>query len=246
MDQQRENAVENSSKVYWVVEKTVVFRSAWSWDAPTTVKALGPEPPADGNQFRLFLDRVPRVNTQLVTGVAQNPTPGALKDDDEEPAHPDLEDPVVAAFVNFGLAKAELLTSKNGDVTVDHAFDPIGLYQTYKGIYVAFLHSVDKSEAVRVDEHVWRVEINYRELISDSGLSKRSLTDAIKMLKQLGYLLRHPEGWGGGHALRYYVRDPNGMKRIFDAAGVNRARKLGEGKILLFRAADKMTEADAE
>lgn len=245
MDQQSDNAMGTASGTSWVIAGTIVFRPLWSWAAPKTVEALDPEPPADGDQFRLFDGQEACTDLQPVSAAVQDPAPSSAEDD-EEPAHEDLADPVVAAFVRFKLPPGPVPEPKGGDVEVDHAFDPIRLYDTLKNVYRALVNGLEKFQAVRVSSNVWRFEIGYRILASESGCSERSIPGAIKELAAHGYVLRHPDRCGGKHTSQYYVRQPEGMKGIFDAAGVNRARKLGDGKILLFRTADKSIKDDAK
>lgn len=151
-----------------------------------------------------------------------------------EPAHEDLLDPVVKEFVAFSPKNLPAHDGRKSDVEVLSAFDPIRPYHTQNKIYSALLRSCLDPKAVWIAKGVWRVEISHSDLASAAHCCERSIADAIRNLAAHGYILRHPEKWGGGHSSQYYVRDDRGMTAILLAAGVKFARKVGKGEIKLF------------
>jgi hypothetical protein len=240
MQEQSAKAAENAIEASWVVDRTLVFQVGWSWAATRTVKPLGP--PADGNQCRQFPDPVPHSDPPMGTGVVLSPAPATLKEDHAEPRHPDLEYPVVADFVNFGLKNVPAVTPEKGDVKVTNAYNAISPYVTLKEIYKALIKICRDRKAETIAKGIWRIEVNHRDLVAATSFSERSISDALPELAAHGYILRHPEKWGGKHASQYYVRDVVPMTTILQAAGVEYSRKMGGGHIALFRVVDEVKD----
>ena len=131
---------------------------------------------------------------------------------DDEPAHEELLDPVVARFVAFRLPKLPAHDGRKSDVKITNAYDAISPYLILKKVYSALIWTCINRNAEKIAKGVWRIDVGYKSLASAAECSKRSLSDAIQELAAHGYILRHPEKWGGGHSSQYYVREEAGMR----------------------------------
>jgi hypothetical protein len=161
---------------------------------------------------------------------------------DREPAHKDLLDPVVEKFVAFSLKNLPAHDGRKSDVKIADAYDAISLYGTLERIYRALIRFGRERHIEKITEGVWRIELGYSDLAPAADCSIGSIRSAIPVLAAHGYILRHPEKWGGGHSSQYYVRDDAAMMAILRAAGVKFARKDGKGGIALFREADEVQD----
>lgn len=242
MEQQSDSTADTATVTAWVIAGTVVFRPVWSWAGPSCKSQSAPEPPVRDGQYQLFGDDELTAESLQAFGAAEDAPVISAPDDHEEPAHEDLSDPAVAKFVAFRLPERPAHDGRKGDVEILNAYDAIRHYDTQRRIYSALLKSCRHRNAVRIAEGVWRVAITNSDLASAADCSERSTSDAIGKLAAHGYILRHPEKWGGAHSSQYYVRDEAGMMAIFRAAGVKFARKIGKGDIALFRAVDEVQD----
>ncbi|MGC9225102.1 MAG: hypothetical protein ACP5E2_14375 [Terracidiphilus sp.] len=242
MEQQTNSTAGTTTQAFWIIEGTVVFRQAWTWAGPSPQKQSVPEPPVRGGQYQLFADdelrAVPLPDSEAQKGQALV----SAESDDDEPAHEDLRDPVVARFVDFRLPTLQAHDGRKGDVRIAETYDAISPYLVLKKIYSALIWTCREQNAEKIAEGVWRIEVSHTDLASAADCSARSIRDATRELAAHGYILRHPEKWGGGHSSQYYVRDDAEMMTILRAAGAKFARKMGQGHIKLYRPADELQD----
>lgn len=226
----------------WVVANTVVFRLGWTWAGPSPQKQSAPEPPVRGEQGGQFGHEGLHAPPLPVTEALEDQALVSAGSGDRKPAHEDLLDPDVEKFVAFRYKDVPAVTPEKGDVKVTNAYHAISPYVTLKQIYRALIKICRDRNAERIAEGIWRIEVNYPDFAIAAQCSARSISDAIPELAAHGYVLRHPEKWGGKHASQYYVRDEAGMMTILQAAGVEYSRKMGGGHIALFRLVDEVKD----
>jgi hypothetical protein len=195
-----------------------------------------------GGQPALFTEDELRAPALPVSQPKKDQAPVSAGNDEDQPIHEDLRDPVVQEFVDFKHKAALAVTPEKGDVKVENAYHAISPYVTLRRIYRALIRICRDRKAERIAECIWRIEVRNSDLATSANCSARSIFDAIRELAAHGYILRHPERWGGGHSSQYYVRDEAGMMTILQAAGVEYARKMGGGQIALFRVADEVKD----
>lgn len=245
MDQQSHSTTGTATVTVttWVIAGTAYCLASWTWSGPTAPQQSAPEPPVRDGQYQQTGDDELRTVAPLPASRPEDDqATGSAESGDDEPAHEDLSDPVVAAFVGFLPADVPVHDGRKGDVEVRDAYVPLSLYDTHEHIYRALVQLCRQHNAVRIADGVWRVEIGYKALASEAGCSRRSICAAIAELAAHGYVLRRPEMCGGRHCSQYYVRDEAAMTIILQAEGVRYARKLGAGHIALYRTADEVQD----
>lgn len=242
MQQQSHITAETTTQVSWIIGGTLVFRLGWTWAGPSPQKKNAPEPPVVGEQGGQFGHEGLHAPALPVSEAPEDQASVSAGSDDDELAHEDLRDPVVKEFVAFRYEDVQAVTPEKGDVRVTNAYHAISPYVTLKRIYRALIRICRERKGERIAEGIWRIEVNHPDLSAAADCSERSLFDAIPKLAAHGYVLRHPEKWGGKHASQYYVRDETRMMTILQAAGVEYSRKMGGGNIALFRAVDEVKD----
>lgn len=242
MEQQTNNTAGITTQASWIIEGTVVFRLGWTWASRAPQKQSAPDPPALGERGGQFGHEGLHAPALPVSEAPEDQASASAGNDEDEPVHEDLRDHVVKEFVAFRHKDAPAVTPEKGDVKVTSAYHAISPYVTLKRIYRALIRICRDRKAERIAEGVWRIEVNHPDLAVAADCSERSISDAIPELAAHGYVLRHPEKWGGKHASQYYVRDEAGMMIIFQAAGVEYSRKMTGGHIALFRVADEVKD----
>ncbi len=242
MQQQSHITTETTTQAAWIIGGTVVFRLGWTWADPSRQQQSAPEPPVLGERGGQFGHEGPHAPALPVSEAPEDQASVSAGSDEDEPVHEDLRDHVVKEFVAFRHEDAPAVTREKRDVKVTSAYHAISPYVTLKRIYRALIKICRDRKAERIAGSIWRIEVNHPDLAAAAHCSERSISDAMPELAAHGYILRHPEQWGGGHGSQYYVRDEDGMMTILQAAGVEYSRRMGGGHIALFRVADEVKD----